>query len=160
MANEPENNTKAVLSALNNPQFKEVISVTVVLGILLLFARDLADPSGFRNYLISAVAVYLIGTVLLVQTQINLINHAINQAAANRAKKSQETLNQDKETARQFPSFSDLPIGKRHSCIASMVGWYENFSDICGYVTLRSMPVLRCILFVLLVSYLFWRKCL
>ena len=47
MSSGPDTNAKHILSALENPQFKEVISVAVVLGMLLLFARDLTDPSGF-----------------------------------------------------------------------------------------------------------------
>jgi hypothetical protein len=145
MASEPDTNTKHVLSALNNPQFKEVISIAVVLAMLLLFARDLADPSGFRNYLISALTIYLIGTILLVQTQINLINHAINQAGSSPG---------------HFPSFQESPAAGRHPSVARILGWCEDLANALGYLTIRCMPLLRGTLLLLLIVYLFWRKCL
>jgi hypothetical protein len=145
MASEPDTNAKHVLSALSNPQFKEVISIAVVLGMLLLFARDLADPSGFRNYLIGAITIYLIGIIFLVQTQINLINHARNQAG---------------ESPDHFPSFEKSQKAKRHPRIALIVDWCEAFADALGILTIRCMPLLRGTFLLLLIFYLFWRKCL
>jgi hypothetical protein len=145
MVSGPDTNAKHILSALDNPQFKEVISVAVVLGMLLLFARDLTDPSGFRNYLIGGLIVYLITTILLVQTQVNLINHAINQAGTS---------------PEHFPSFQESPTAKRVPFVGRIVGWCEDLANTLGYLTLRCMPLLRVTLLVLLIVYLFYRKCL
>ncbi|MBN2023156.1 MAG: hypothetical protein JW809_10225 [Pirellulales bacterium] len=145
MADESDTNAKGILAALSNPQFKETISIAVVLFFLLLFARELADPSGFRNYLIGALTMYLIGAIFLVQTQINLINHAINQAGNN---------------PQHFPLFKDLPTAKRCPRIAHIIGKYEAFADGIGHVTIRSMPLLRGALLAMLAVYLFWRSCL
>jgi hypothetical protein len=145
MASESDTNAKHILSALDNPQFKEVISVAVILGILLLFARDLTDPSGFRNYLIGGLTVYLLATILLVQTQVNLINHAINQAGTS---------------PEHFPSFQESPTAKRLPFVARIVGRFEDLANTLGYLTIRCMPLLRVSLVVLLIFYLFYRKCL
>ena len=145
MSSGPDTNAKHILSALENPQFKEVISVAVVLGMLLLFARDLTDPSGFRNYLIGGLTVYLIAAILLVQTQINLINHARNQVGTS---------------AEHFPSFEAFPTAKRLPFVARIVGRCEDLANTLGYLTIRCMPLLRVTLLVLLIVYLFWRRCL
>ena len=140
-----EGNAKNVLGALSNPQFKGAIGIAVVLGVVLLFARDLADPSGFRNYLIGALAIYLIGTLFLVQTTIDLINHARNQAGDN---------------PQHFPAFEKCPTAKRWPFVAHIVVWYEDVANVLGHVVIRLMPALHFVLFVLLIIYLFSRKCL
>ena len=147
MANEPSINdeTQNILSALSNPQFKGIIAIAVVLGMLLLFARDLADPSGFRNYLIGALTIYLISTIFLVQLQINLIGHARNQAG---------------ESPEHFPSFQKSLTCERRPRIARLVNCCEDFANVLGWLTNRCIPLLHGTLLVLLILYLFWRKCL
>ena len=146
MASESDSNSaKEILSALNNPQFKSVIGITVTLGVLLLFARDLGDASGFRNYLIGALAVYLISTLFLVQTQINLINHARNQAGEN---------------PEHLPSASRCPAAQRHPWIKHILAFYGDVADVLGHFLIRCINLLHGVLLLLLIFYLFWRGCL
>lgn len=147
MSNESDtkNGVNAVLKALGHPYFMGPIGVAVVLFFLLLFARDLADPSGFRNYLIGALTIYLVGTLFLIQIRIDLVDHARKQA---------------EKIVGLFPSFEKSPTSQRWPRIAPFFVWCEDFANVLGYITLRCIPLLHAVLLVLLITYLFWRKCL
>lgn len=50
----------------------------VILGSLLLFFRDLPYESGFRNYLVASLVVYVLGSAFLASLLIQLQNRGHN----------------------------------------------------------------------------------
>jgi hypothetical protein len=87
MANENgSKNVTGVISSLigGNTRFLATAGAAMLLVVLLLFARDLADVTGFRQHLIGGLVVFLLGTVVLGHVETTLNNHATNQAGVNR----------------------------------------------------------------------------
>lgn len=122
-------------SLINNSRFLATLAAMMLLGMLLFFARDLADVSGFRQHLIGGLAVYVLATLVLGQIETNVNNHARNQA--------------DKDTL--FPPYSGS---------WRFVRWYEEKANAVGHLIMRSVQLLHCILLLLLIVYLAWRGCL
>jgi hypothetical protein len=144
-----------------NTRFLATAGAAMLLGTLLLFSRDLADVSGFRQHLISGLVVFLLGTVVLGQIETNLNNHAMNQAA-NGGKGDGIYPRLRGSPVKGGPAEGSPVEGSpRQLRMKGFAWWYQDaVADPLGDIAMRSIPALHFLWFVSLIVYLGFRGCL
>jgi len=131
----------------DNARYGAAVAGGLVLGLVLLFLRDLDRMgflSGFRQYIVGGLVVYTLGAALIAQVETNLNNHAKAQA---------------KKDGDSFPPFKQI-APEKSKCVVATVQCVETLANAVGYVVMRFVPTLHVVWFILLIVYLSLRACL